>query len=225
METKLYAPQIPLKSDLPPTPPEPQTAHAKSVKGTILDFTVQTNTGIISGDDGQRYSFQGSEWRETGKYPAKSMRVDFTPQAGCASVIYLIQDASGATSGTNEKRDCNHVTAGLFGILLGAFGIHKFYMGQTQMGCMYIVGGVVTCGFGFAITCVIGIVEGIIYLSMTQAEFERKYILNPPKSLTPAESIGKIITVPPKKRFLWLIAIFVGIMVILMFLELLHGLH
>jgi TM2 domain-containing membrane protein YozV len=160
----------------------PPKARAKSVKGTILDFTIQTNGGIISGDDGQRYLFQGAEWREAGKYPFKGMRVDFSPQADFAAAIYLIQDVPSAASGTVEKRDCNHVMAGLFGILLGAIGIHKFYMGQIQMGCIYIVAGVVTCGYGFIITAIIGLVEGIIYLTMTQSEFEKKYILNPVKS-------------------------------------------
>jgi len=73
-------------------PPLPTQLQIQSVKGTILDFTVQTNAGIISGDDGKRYSFQGSEWREAGKYPTKGMRVDFSPQAGSALAIY---EASG----------------------------------------------------------------------------------------------------------------------------------
>lgn len=213
LETILFVPP----SQKPP--PIQPTAQAQAVKGTILDYTIQTNAGIISGDDGQRYSFQGAEWREAGKYPTKGMRVDFSPQAGNASAIYLIQDAPGAASGNGEKRDCNHVMAGLFGILLGAFGIHKFYMGQTQMGCLYIVAGVITCGFGFAITCVIGIVEGIIYLSMTQAEFERKYILNSPKSLE--FKPGQIVS---KKFVLWLLAI-LGFIMLLGFLSAIFAGH
>ena len=213
LETIIF---VPPSQNAPPIPP---TAQAQAVKGTILDYTIQTNAGIISGDDGQRYSFQGAEWREAGKYPTKGMRVDFSPQAGFASAIYLIQDAQSATSGNAEKRDCNHVMAGLFGILLGAFGIHKFYMGQTQMGCLYIVAGVVTCGFGFAITCVVGIVEGIIYLSMTQAQFEQKYILNPPKS--PEFKPGQIVS---KKFVIWLLAI-LGFIMLLGFLSAIFAGH
>jgi len=214
LETKLFVPNVPIAA--PTVPPKPQ---AQAVKGTILDYTIQTNAGIISGDDGRRYSFQGAEWREAGKYPIKGMRVDFSPQAGFASAIYLIQDVSSSISGTAEKRDCNHVMAGLFGILLGTFGIHKFYMGQTQMGCLYIVAGVVTCGFGFAITWVVGIVEGIIYLSMTQAQFEQKYILNPPKS--PEFKPEQIIS---KKFAFWLLAI-LGFVMLLGFLSAIFNGH
>ncbi len=78
------------------TPPQ----LSKSVKGTILDYTIQTNVGIISGDDGQRYSFQGAQWRETEKYPTKGMRVDFSPQAGNAIAIYEVRDKQNLGSAT-----------------------------------------------------------------------------------------------------------------------------
>jgi len=80
---------VPASQHQPPTPPR-IPPKAQAVKGTILDFTVQTNTGIISGDDGQRYSFQGAEWREAGKYPIKGMRVDFSPRDGDALAIYEV---------------------------------------------------------------------------------------------------------------------------------------
>lgn len=33
------------------------------MKGQILDYSVQNNAGVISGDDQRRYSFTGAEWR------------------------------------------------------------------------------------------------------------------------------------------------------------------
>jgi hypothetical protein len=33
------------------------------MKGQILDFSVQNNEGVISGADGARYTFTGSEWK------------------------------------------------------------------------------------------------------------------------------------------------------------------
>jgi TM2 domain-containing membrane protein YozV len=200
------------------------SVHSLAVRGTVLDFSVQTNEGIISGDDGQRYHFQGADWRETGKYPAKGMRVDFSPQAGKATSIYLIHPNASGSPGGSEKRECNRLTAGLLAIFLGCLGIHKFYMGQTQTGCVYILISVLTCGLGAWVMAIVGIVEGIVYLSMTQTEFEQKYILNPPNNVTPLQGLGKVITVPPKKRFLWLIAIFAAIFGLLVILELLHGL-
>jgi hypothetical protein len=98
LETLIFVPVAPKPS---PVPPIQKTQY---VKGTVLDFTIQTNSGIISGDDGQRYSFQGADWRDVGKYPAKGMRVDFSPQAGCATVIYSIQDIAVATQGTKASK-------------------------------------------------------------------------------------------------------------------------
>ena len=31
------------------------------MQGTILDFSIQSNAGAISGDDGNRYTFSGAE--------------------------------------------------------------------------------------------------------------------------------------------------------------------
>lgn len=102
METVIFVPQQKVQAVIPPPLPQPpadalqpvQPPQPKFIKGTILDYAIQTNTGIISGDDGQRYPFQGADWREAGKFPSKGMRVDFTPQSECASAIYPIQDAT-----------------------------------------------------------------------------------------------------------------------------------
>ena len=46
------------------------------MKGNVLDFSVQTNSGIISGDDQNRYMFAGTEWRGENA-PKSGDRVDF----------------------------------------------------------------------------------------------------------------------------------------------------
>ena len=61
------------------------------------------------------------------------------------------------------------VAAGIFAILLGTFGVHKFYMGQTAMGFLYLL----FCWTG--IPGLAGFIEGIIYLVTTDAAFEQKY--------------------------------------------------
>ncbi|SIR89676.1 hypothetical protein SAMN02745664_10652 [Moraxella cuniculi DSM 21768] len=33
------------------------------MQGKILDYSIQTNTGIITADDGNRYKFSGEQWR------------------------------------------------------------------------------------------------------------------------------------------------------------------
>lgn len=52
------------------------------------------------------------------------------------------------------------LTAGLLGILLGGFGIHRFYLGYTTMGIIQIVVTLVTCGLG----SLWGLIEGILIL-------------------------------------------------------------
>jgi len=66
------------------------------------------------------------------------------------------------------------LTAGICGILIGSLGIHKFILGYTTEGIIQIVISVVTCGVGG----VIGLIEGIIYLTKSDEEFVRTYIQN-----------------------------------------------
>ena len=70
------------------------------------------------------------------------------------------------------------VLAGIMGILLGAFGIHKFVLGYTTEGIIMLAVTLLTCGFGGAIMSIIGLVEGIIYLTKSDEEFVETYINN-----------------------------------------------
>ena len=55
----------------------------------------------------------------------------------------------------------NKVVAGVLGILLGAFGIHRFYLGFIGIGILQIVLTIVTGG----LAAVWGLVEGILCLT------------------------------------------------------------
>ena len=72
--------------------------------------------------------------------------------------------------------------AGLFGILLGGLGIHKFFLGYTIEGVIMlltsIVGLIFVLGIPTGIIGVIGLIEGILYLTKSDEEFFRTYILN-----------------------------------------------
>ncbi|MBM3151472.1 MAG: NINE protein [Chloroflexi bacterium] len=67
-----------------------------------------------------------------------------------------------------EKKK-NKLAAALLAIFLGGLGGHKFYLGQIGAGILYLV----FCWTG--IPEIIGIVEGIIYLTMTDDAFAAKY--------------------------------------------------
>ncbi|MFD0893017.1 NINE protein [Luteolibacter ambystomatis] len=62
--------------------------------------------------------------------------------------------------------------AGLLGILLGWTGAHKFVLGYQKEGIIQLIGSVVTCGIGG----IVGIIEGIIYLTKSDQEFVDTYI-------------------------------------------------
>jgi TM2 domain-containing membrane protein YozV len=64
------------------------------------------------------------------------------------------------------------MVAGILGILLGGLGIHRFYLGDTMGGVLRIVITAVTCGAG----ALIGLIEGIIYLTKSDADFQKTYV-------------------------------------------------
>lgn len=70
------------------------------------------------------------------------------------------------------------IAAGICAILLGAFGIHKFILGYSTEGLIMLLVSILTCGFGGAVMGIIGLVEGILYLTKTDEEFFSVYIVN-----------------------------------------------
>lgn len=69
------------------------------------------------------------------------------------------------------------IAAGVCGILLGSLGIHKFILGLPGPGIIMLLVSLLTCGIGGAVMGVIGLIEGIIYLSKSDEEFYQTYIV------------------------------------------------
>lgn len=67
--------------------------------------------------------------------------------------------------------ESKRVLAGVMGILLGGLGVHRFVIGDTSGGIIRLVLSVVTCGAAG----LIGLIEGIIYLTKTDEQFVREY--------------------------------------------------
>ena len=75
----------------------------------------------------------------------------------------------GVQQPTLKKEGRSKVGAALFALILGGLGIHKFYLGNTKMGVIYLL---------FCWTFVpvlIGFIEGIMLLSMSEEAFDLKY--------------------------------------------------
>ena len=68
------------------------------------------------------------------------------------------------------------VAAGICGILLGALGIHKFVLGYQTEALIMLLVSVLSCGFLSPVMGIIGLVEGIIYLTKSDDEFVATYI-------------------------------------------------
>jgi TM2 domain-containing membrane protein YozV len=63
----------------------------------------------------------------------------------------------------------NRLAAALFALFLGGFGVHKFYLGKVGMGIFYLL-------FCWTfIPLIASLIEGIVYLTMTDGDFAAKY--------------------------------------------------
>lgn len=160
---------------IPPVIPEPTA----STKGTVLEYSVQTNSGTIAGDNSVRYGFDGREWRSQTVFSTAGMRVDFVLVGNAVSSIYPMGGNGVLATGTASGRQCDRLVAGLLGIFLGSLGIHKFYLGYQTEGIILLLCGTIGWFLIFPGACatIIGLIEGIVYLSKSQAQFEQDYLL------------------------------------------------
>ena len=69
------------------------------------------------------------------------------------------------------------VAAGICAILLGGLGIHKFILGYNTAGIIMLLITVLSCTFLAIIPAVIGLVEGIIYLTKSDDDFYQTYMV------------------------------------------------
>lgn len=77
------------------------------MKGTILNYNQQLKEGIISGEDGNRYSFFDIEWKEE-YIPVRGQYVDFNVNdLNQATAIYLL-DIPQKNTFNLQKNDAKH---------------------------------------------------------------------------------------------------------------------
>ncbi len=69
----------------------------------------------------------------------------------------------------------SRVAAALLAFLFGAFGAHKFYLGEKSTGIVYFLMTFLSCGVVSFIPAVISVIEAIIYLTMSDEAFEDKF--------------------------------------------------
>lgn len=107
---------------------------------------------------------------------AKEKAKEFAGEAKEAASEFAdeAKEAFDKATGDNKK-----VLAGVLAILLGAFGVHKFILGYNKEGIIMLVVtliiGAFTCGVGASLMGLIGLIEGIIYLTKSEEEFFNTY--------------------------------------------------
>ncbi len=71
----------------------------------------------------------------------------------------------------------SRVTAGLLGVFLGGLGLHRMYLGYWKRGltmlAIFVVGGFFTLGLAALAVCLVGFIEGLIYLAARRGRFAR----------------------------------------------------
>ncbi|WP_238380288.1 TM2 domain-containing protein [Salinispora tropica] len=81
--------------------------------------------------------------------------------ASCGSLLCRLMTTPhyqpGYPAGVSDR---SKVVAGVLQILLGGFGIGRFYMGDTRTGVIQLIVSLITCGFG----ALWGLIDGILIL-------------------------------------------------------------
>ncbi len=138
----------------------------------------------IIGADGKEYGpatrEQLREWQRQGRI---NLRTLVRPEAGgdwrpfvTYAELNLGFDAPPLPPPVYNERASIKIPAGICGILIGALGIHKFILGYTGAGLIMLLASVLTCGFAAPAIGLIGLIEGIIYLTKSDEEFVRTYV-------------------------------------------------
>jgi len=131
-------------------------ANAEQIRRWLAENRVHAQT-LVQTEGAQ-------DWKPLGSLP------EFA--AGLNAVPPPILPASSAMA----ARASNKIPAGICGILLGGFGIHKFILGYTGAGLVMLLLTILTCGIAGVVLHLIGLIEGIIYLTKSDEEFVRIYV-------------------------------------------------
>lgn len=93
------------------------------------------------------------------------------------------QEATNNSNPTTPPVENKKMLAGLLGIFLGGFGAHKFVLGYTREGLILLgvllVSFPLMCiiigAFTMYIPIIIGLIEGIIYITKSDEDFYNTY--------------------------------------------------
>jgi TM2 domain-containing membrane protein YozV len=147
------------------------------MRGQVLGVDKRTGDGIVSGDDGRRYSFTPVDWADRGE-PAIGMYVDFETHETRALSIFPVPGTSPAPVAASSAPepmagDRNKYIAALIAFFVGPLGIHRFYLGRTGSAIAMLI---LSCTvIGLLVSVPWAFVDMIRYLIMSEREFALRY--------------------------------------------------
>jgi len=79
----------------------------------------------------------------------------------------------------------NKIVAGILAIFLGTLGVHAFYIGNTKMGVIMLLGTIISFPLMLVVIGILtssaivllALVQGILYLVASDSEFHNKYVV------------------------------------------------
>jgi TM2 domain-containing membrane protein YozV len=89
------------------------------------------------------------------------------------------KEFTNAAKETFANKDNKKILAGILAILLGGLGVHKFVLGYIKEGIIILmitlILGIFTCGVAGWAMGILGLIEGIIYLTKSDDDFYNTY--------------------------------------------------
>jgi TM2 domain-containing membrane protein YozV len=150
------------------------------MRGQVLGVDTRTGDGIVTGEDGRRYSFKPLDWAAQGE-PAVGMQVDFETHESRALSIFPVPGAppppvavpAPAQRQSAGRPDRDRYVAAILAFLVGALGIHRFYLGRVGSGIVMLL---LTCTvIGMFLSVPWALIDMIRYLVMSDGEFAARY--------------------------------------------------
>lgn len=112
-------------------------------------------------------TFQKKEEKEITNAPVQQSSIG--EPVDPARSYYQVNNPLYGNNNTQRVGQKSKTVAAILAILLGGFGIHKFYLRQVGWGIVYLV-------FCWSyIPAIIGFIEGIVLLTMSEEDFDYKY--------------------------------------------------
>lgn len=158
--------------DLPPF------AFKKVTPVMLNEIKGETGIGLRLCNDVTRFhrwSLRGQEafLVKGGRYPVEK-RVMSEEEQNFSQQPSDSQPASPG-QGVHAPSADKKVLAGILAIMLGTLGVHKFVLGYTKEGVIMLIIGLLIC-WNIPVMAVIGLIEGIIYLTKSDEDFVATYL-------------------------------------------------